>query len=77
MKYMSSAGDYEVDKPGRLIARAARISHGLGWAVAGALGITLLATIVRLLGPLIVRGGVDEGIAEGDTEVIITLSTRN
>ena len=71
MRYMASAGDYEVDRPGKLIGRAARISHGLGWAFAGALGVTILATIVRLLGPLVVRGGVDRGIAEGDEQAIL------
>lgn len=71
MKYMASAGDYKVDRPGKLISRASRVSHGLGWALAGALGITVLATIVRLMGPLVVRGGIDEGIAEGDKRTIV------
>ena len=72
MKYMQSAGDYKVERPGTLIARAARVSHGLGWAMTGALGVTILATLVRLMGPLVVRGGVDQGIAEGDKQVIFT-----
>ena len=71
MKYMASAGDYKVDRPGKLISRASRVSHGLGWALTGALGVTVLATIVRLLGPLVVRGGIDEGIAEGDKRAIL------
>ncbi|MGI9584461.1 MAG: ABC transporter ATP-binding protein [Acidimicrobiia bacterium] len=71
MRYMASAGDYEVDKPGRLIMRAARLSHGLKWRLIGALLMTLLATIVRLLGPLVVRGGIDEGIEKSDKEVIL------
>ncbi|MGI9643465.1 MAG: ABC transporter ATP-binding protein [Acidimicrobiia bacterium] len=71
MKYMASAGDYKVDRPGKLISRASRLSHGLGWALTGALGVTVLATIVRLLGPLVVRGGIDEGIVEGDKRAIL------
>ncbi len=72
MKYMSSAGDYRVDRPGRLIARAARLSHGLRLPLAGALSATFVATIVRLLGPLVVRGGIDRGITVGDKGVILT-----
>lgn len=72
MKYMQSAGDYKVEKPGKLIGRAARVSHGLGWAMFGALGITILATVVRLMGPLVVRGGVDQGIAQEDKQAILT-----
>ncbi len=71
MRYMASAGDYKVDRPGRLIVRAARISHGLKWKLISALLITLVATVVRLLGPLVVRGGIDEGIEKGDKEVIL------
>ena len=71
MRYMGSAGDYKVELPGRLVTRAARLSHGLGWPFAGAIAITLVATAVRLLGPLVVRGGIDNGIALGDKSVII------
>ncbi|MCL1587314.1 MAG: ABC transporter ATP-binding protein/permease [Actinomycetia bacterium] len=71
MRYMGSAGDYKVERPGRLVTRAARLSHGLGWSFAGAIAITLVATAVRLLGPLVVRGGIDNGIALGDKSVII------
>jgi len=71
MKYMSSAGDYQVDRPGLLVRRAARVSHGLGGALAWALVATIGATVVRLLGPLVVRGGIDEGIAKADKRTII------
>jgi ATP-binding cassette subfamily B protein len=33
--------------------------------------VTILATFVRLLGPLVVRGGIDQGIAEGDKRAIL------
>ncbi|MEN8237993.1 MAG: ABC transporter ATP-binding protein [Actinomycetota bacterium] len=71
MRYMASAGDYRVERPGRLVARAARLSHGLGWQFVGAILITLAATGVRLLGPLVVRTGIDSGIALGDKSVIL------
>ncbi|GMQ97675.1 MAG: hypothetical protein BMS9Abin17_0175 [Acidimicrobiia bacterium] len=71
---MSSAGDYRIEQPGRLTIRAARLSHGLRWPLVGALFTTLIATIVRLLGPLIVRGGIDEGIAAGDKRTILVAS---
>jgi ATP-binding cassette subfamily B protein len=71
MKYMGSAGDYRVERPGRLVTRAARLSHGLGRPFAGAIAVTIVATAVRLLGPLVVRGGIDNGIAVGDKSVII------
>ena len=71
MKYMASAGEYRVERPGRVVARAARLSDGLGWALFGALVATIVATVVRLLGPLVVRSGIDDGIAVGDTDVIL------
>ena len=72
MKYMSSAGDYRVERPGRLIARAGRIAPDLKWPLFGAIAVTLIATMVRLLGPIIIRGGIDDGIAHGDKQVVIT-----
>jgi len=71
VKYVSSAGDYKIERPGRLIVRAARISHGLRWPFVGALVATLIATLVRLLGPLVVRGGIDQGITLGDKSAIL------
>lgn len=71
MKYMASAGEYDVERPGRVIVRAARLSHGLGKAAVAALVATIAATVVRLLGPLVVRGGVDEGIAQSNTRAIL------
>ncbi|MEN8041817.1 MAG: ABC transporter ATP-binding protein [Actinomycetota bacterium] len=71
MRYMSSAGDYRVDKPGRLLSRALRIAPDLKSRFAVALTITVAATLVRLAGPLVVRGGIDNGISEGDKQAII------
>jgi ATP-binding cassette subfamily B protein len=71
MRYMGSAGEYKVERKGHLVRRASRLSHGLGWPFAGAIAVTLVATGVRLLGPLVVRGGIDNGIALGDKSVIL------
>ena len=72
MKYMSSAGDYRVDRPGRLVARASRLAPELKWPFIGAIAVAAIATLVRLLGPLIIKGGIDNGIAEGDKGAILT-----
>ena len=71
MRYMSSAGDYKVERPGRLISRAASLSHGLAWPFVGSLAVAVFATLVRLIGPLIVRGGIDQGIAMSDKSAIL------
>ena len=71
MRYMSSAGDYKVERPGSIMKRAAGLSHGLAWPFTGALAIAVFATLVRLVGPLIVRGGIDQGIAMSDKSAIL------
>jgi ATP-binding cassette subfamily B protein len=68
---MSSAGEYDVERPGHVVRRAARIGHGLRRAFIGAIAASILATIVRLLGPLVVRGGIDRGIDGGDRRVVL------
>jgi len=54
----------------RLFRRAIGLSKGLGAAAAGALFATVLATVARLLGPMAVRSGIDEGIVAGDRRAI-------
>lgn len=71
MRYMSSAGDYKVERPRRLISRAARIAPDLKWPFIWTIAITFVATIVRLLGPLVIKGGIDQGISEGDKQAIL------
>lgn len=71
MKYMASAGEYRVERPGSLVVRAARLAPDLKWQLVGAIAVASVATLVRLLGPLIIRGGIDDGIAEGDKRTII------
>jgi ATP-binding cassette subfamily B protein len=63
---MQHAGDYEIDDRGKLLRRAARLGRSL-WAPAiGAFAVAALATLARLAGPLVVRAGIDQGIADGD-----------
>jgi ATP-binding cassette subfamily B protein len=72
MKYMSSAGDYRVERTGSLVARASRLAPDLKWQFVGAIAVASVATLVRLLGPLIIKGGIDNGIAEGDKRAILS-----
>jgi ATP-binding cassette subfamily B protein len=71
MKYVSSAGDHKIEKPGALIVRASRIATGLKWPFVGTILVAVVATVVRLLGPLVVRGGIDQGIDQGDKTAIL------
>ena len=50
----------------RIVRRALQLGRGLGWAATGALVAATVATGARLLGPLVVRGGIDDGIGAGD-----------
>lgn len=53
-----------------LLARAARLGRDLRLPAFGALAAAVLATLARLLGPLAVRVGIDDGIAAGDKGTI-------
>ena len=72
MKYAQYGGDYRIEDPGRLLRRAARLGRDLSRPALGALLATVLATAARLLGPLVVRRGVDQGIEAGDGGVVTT-----
>ena len=67
---MRMAGDYEVRAPGKLLRRAARMGRHLGLPALGALAVTIIATVARLLGPLVVRDGIDDGVTAGDKGVV-------
>ena len=66
MRYMQHAGDYEIDDRGKLLRRAARLGRQLWVPAIGAFVVAALATLARLAGPLVVRAGIDQGIADGD-----------
>ncbi|NQV06183.1 ABC transporter ATP-binding protein [bacterium] len=55
----------------RLMGRALQMAAFLKFAALGALGATLVATVARLLGPMAVRSGIDDGIAAGDRGTLI------
>lgn len=50
----------------RILARAIRLARPLLVPALGALAASVAATAARLLGPLAVRSGIDDGIAAGD-----------
>ncbi len=56
-----------------LVRRAARLGRHLARPALVALAATVVATLARLLGPLAVRGGIDEGIDERD-EVALAIA---
>lgn len=70
MRYAQYGGDYAIEKPGRLMRRAARLGRHLARPALGALFAVILATTARLLGPFVIRGGVDDGIRDANTSAI-------
>ena len=61
----------EERRTGRLMRRAAAVARFLFWPLVGALLATVVATAARLLGPMAVRFGVDDGIGAGSRGVVI------
>ncbi len=59
-------------RTGRLLRRAVILDRSLARPAAIALSATIVATVARLLGPLVVRSGIDDGIANSDTGAITT-----
>ncbi len=55
-----------------LFRRAARLASHLKMAALRALFATIIATTARLLGPLVVRSGIDDGIGGADRGLIAT-----
>jgi ATP-binding cassette subfamily B protein len=70
MRWASHGGDFRIEKPGRLLRRAGRVGRHLALPASGALLATVVATSARLLGPLVVRSGIDDGIAAENTSLI-------
>lgn len=70
MRYARFGADEKVERPFHLIVRAARDAGELRWAAIAAAVAAFVATIARLAGPLIVRSGVDQGVIEGDRDVV-------
>ena len=57
-------------REGPVFRRAISLASGLRLAGLGAIAATVVATISRLLGPLVVRSGIDDGIVAGDRGLI-------
>ncbi len=70
MKYMRYGGEYEIEDRSGLLRRAARIGRHLLRPAIWAFVVTLVATVARLLGPIVVGKGIDDGITAGDKNVI-------
>ena len=70
MRWAQHGGDSRVENPGGLMRRAARMGRHLKWPALGALLAAVFATAARLLGPLAVRSGIDDGIEAGDKGMI-------
>jgi ATP-binding cassette subfamily B protein len=70
LRYAQYGGSYKVEAPGRLLRRSARIGRSLALPALGAFLATVLATTARLLGPLVVRTGLDDGVAAGNKSVV-------
>ncbi|MDX1690767.1 MAG: ABC transporter ATP-binding protein [Acidimicrobiia bacterium] len=60
----------EETRSGRLMGRALGMARFLLWPAVGAVAAAAVATAARLLGPLAVRSGIDDGIATGDRGLI-------
>ncbi len=70
MKYVQHAGDYDIEDRGALLARAARLGRPLWGPGIGAFVVAGLATLARLAGPLAVRAGIDQGIADSNKRAV-------
>lgn len=71
MTYLAGSTQQTKERSGTLIVRAARIAPRLKWPFTGTLVVAVVATAVRLAGPLFVRGGIDNGISQNDRRVIL------
>ncbi len=70
MMYARYGSDDRVERPLRLLVRAARLGRHLLWPAVGAFVAAFVATVARLAGPLVVRTGVDQGIQAGDAGIV-------
>ena len=67
-------GENKVERPVALLRRAARYGTDLARPALWALLATLLATAARVAEPLVIRRGVDDGVAAGDLETLTVAS---
>ncbi|MEM9042602.1 MAG: ABC transporter ATP-binding protein [Actinomycetota bacterium] len=60
----------DADETKRVLRRAAGLARPFRRTIAGALGFVLLSTTGLLLGPVVIRYGIDSGIEAGDRGVV-------
>lgn len=70
MMYARYGGQHTIEKPMELIAKSMRFGAYLKWPAIGAAAATVLGTVVRLFGPLVIRNGVDAGIDNSDADAV-------
>lgn len=70
MMYARYGGQHHVDKPLRLLVRAARYGRSLLRPAIGAAVWTILATGAKLVAPLVLRAGIDRGVTAGDLRYV-------
>ncbi len=70
MMYARFGGDHKVERPLRLLRRAAGFGRDLARPAAGAVAATIVATFARLASPLVIRLGIDEGVVARDLQVV-------
>lgn len=70
MMYARYGSDDRVERPLRLLRRAAHLGRHLRWPATGAFVAAFVATVARLAGPLVVRTGVDQGVQVGDPDIV-------
>ena len=70
MGSVSDDDKLETGEARRVLRRALRMARPFRRTIAGAVGFTAVSTLGLLLGPVLVRYGIDNGIAVGDTSVL-------
>ncbi len=71
MMYARFGGaEHRIERPLALLRRAAGFGSDLLWPALGGLAATVVATLARLAGPLVVRAGIDDGIQAGDASIV-------
>jgi ATP-binding cassette subfamily B protein len=72
MMYARFGGDHKVERPVKLLRRAAAYGRHLIRPAAGAVAATIISTLARLAGPMVIRFGIDDGVIARDLQVITT-----
>ena len=74
MMYARFGGDHKVERPLRLLRRAAAYGHDLTGPAIGAMAATVASTAARLASPLVIKLGIDQGVIAKDLQMVTTAS---